>query len=136
MFEELNDENFLLYCAKHYDNHQCVSTEEFFEDLKRIKYLKKLLTKYDEKTELNERLILNHITILNNIFGPVHLPRILYLKLNSYYKYIKPFLLLLEICPELLYNINNQKVIDVNTIPMDSNIIRVLRENYLVEKNK
>lgn len=128
IFENLTDENFLIYCAKHYDNPQCHSTEEFMEDLKRIKYIKKLVTRYEESGDLKERLILNHITILSNVFGAEHLSRILYLKMKPQYKYIKPFLVLLNIMPERLLNVKNEKLIDTDTIPMDETIIKQLRK--------
>ena len=67
MNENLTDENFVLYCAKYYDNPSCQSTEEFLDDLKHIKYIKKLITRYVENGELKERLILNHLTILYNL---------------------------------------------------------------------
>ena len=66
MNENLTEKNFLLFCASHYDNPQYYNTEDFMEDLNRIKYIKKLITRYVEKGELKERLILNHIIVLNN----------------------------------------------------------------------
>jgi len=128
IFETLTDENFLLYCAKHYDNPQCHSTEEFMEDLKRIKYIKKLITRYIESGDLKERLILNHIIILSNVFGNEHLARILYLKMKAQFKYIKPFLILLNIMPERLLNIKEEKNVDTNSISMDETIIKQLRK--------
>ena len=83
ILEPLNHKNYFLYCAKHYDNPQCVDIEEFKEDLNRIKYIKKLITRYEQKGELREHLILNHVITLYNVFGPEHLPRILYLKMNK-----------------------------------------------------
>ena len=127
IFENLSDENFLIYCAKHYDNPQCQSTEEFMEDLKRIKYIKKLITRYIEDGDLKERLILNHIIILSNVFGADHLSRILYLKMKHQFKYIKPFLIMLNIMPDKLLNVKDEKIIDTNTISMDENIIKKLR---------
>jgi hypothetical protein len=127
MIDKLTDENFLIYCAKYYDNPQCHSTEEFIEDLKRIKYIKKLITRYIEGGELKERLILNHIIILNNLFGSEHLCRILYLKLKNHFKYVKPFLILLNVLPEKIYNIKNEYIIDTDTIPMDERVIETLR---------
>ena len=126
-FEHLTDDNFLIYCAKHYDNPQCHSTEEFMEDLKRIKYIKKLITRYVEGGDLKERLILNHIIILSNVFGAEHLARILYLKMKHQFKYIKPFLIMLNIMPDKLLNVKDEKIIDTNTISMDENIIKKLR---------
>jgi len=126
-FEHLTDENFLIYCARYYDNPQCHSTEEFLEDIKRIKYIKKLVTRYVENGDLKERLILNHLIILHNVFGAENLCRILYLKMKPQYTYIKPFLVMLNIMPERLTNIKDEKIIDTNLIPMDDNIVKVLR---------
>lgn len=127
MYENLTDANFLIYCAKHYMNPQCQSTEEFVEDLKHIKYIKKLLTRYIDKGDLKERLILNHLMILNNLFGPRHLPRILYLKLAPQFHCVKPFLVLLNIMPDHIYNVNGN-VIDSDMIHMDERIVRELRK--------
>ena len=128
MNEKLTDKNFLLYCASNYDNAEYSSTEDFIEDLNRLKYIKKLITRYVEYGELKERLILNHIIVLNNCFGPDVLCRILYLKMKSQMKFIKPFLVLLEILPERLYNINEEIIIDTNLIEMDSSIVAKLRK--------
>lgn len=128
MNENLTNENFILYCAKNYKNPHCAQTTEFVEDLQRIKYIKKLITRYETTKDLRERLILNHIIILNNVFGPQAVVRILFFKLNKQFQYIKPFLILLNILPDKLYNINNIKVIDLNEINMDSYIVEVLRK--------
>jgi hypothetical protein len=128
MHEKLNDDNFLIYAAKHYDNPQCQTTEEFLEDLKRIKYIKKLLTRYIESGELKDRLILNHLIILSNIFNSEHLCRILYLKMKNQFNYVKPFLVMLNVLPEKLYNIKNENIIDTSLISMDERIIEALRK--------
>jgi len=128
MNELLTDENFLIYCYKHYDNPQCHSTEEFLEDIKRIKYIKKLVTRYVESGELKERLILNHLTILYNVFGAEHTSRILYLRMKNQFQYIKPFLLLLNILPDKIYSVNSEKVIYTDEIPLDENIVKALRK--------
>lgn len=128
MYEKLNDDNFMLFCAKHYDNSKYASTEEFYEDLSRIKYIKKLITRYTQDNDLKERLILNHIIILNNCFGPEALNKILYLKLRDQMKYVKPFLVMLNILPEKIHNVNNEIVIDTDIIEMDQEIIKRLRK--------
>lgn len=128
MYEKLTDKNFLLYCASHYDNAQYASTEDFVEDLNRLKYIKKLITRYVEYGELKERLILNHIIVLNNCFGPEALCRILYLKLKPQMKYVKPFLILLEVLPDKIYNVDDELVIDTNLIEIDANIVARLRK--------
>lgn len=125
---KLTDDNFLLYCAHHYDNSKYTSTEDFIEDLNRIKYIKKLLTRYVENNDLKERLILNHIIILNNCFGPDVLTKILYLKLKPQMKYIKPFLILIDALPEKVYNVGDELVIDTNMIEMDVFIANKLRK--------
>ena len=128
MNEYLTDKNFLLFCAHHYDNAQYASTEDFIEDLNRIKYIKKLVTRYIENGDLKERLILNHIIVLNNCFGPEALCKILYLKLNTQMKYVKPFLVLLNIIPDLIYHVGDEKVVDTNLIEMDELIVAKLRK--------
>ena len=128
MIEKLNDDNFLFYCAKYYDNPQFHSTEEFIEDLKRIKYIKKLITRYIDSGELKDRLILNHLIILYNVFGAEHMARILYLKMRVQFKYIKPFLILLGVLPEKIYNIKEEAVINTDSIPMDDVIVQALRK--------
>jgi hypothetical protein len=126
--EKLTDHNFLLFCAKHYDNSRYISTEEFVEDLNRIKYIKKLITRYTENGDLKERLILNHIIVLYNCFGPDVLCKILYLKLKGQMRYIKPFLILLNILPEKIYNVEDDIVVDTNLIEMDPVIVDRLRK--------
>lgn len=104
MITNLSNENFNIEAARHYKQ-VVTSTEEFEADLKRIKYIKKLLTKYRTKGVLEERLILNHLIILGNVFGNQFLCRMLFLKMLPEMKYIKPFLLFLNYLPEVVYNI-------------------------------
>lgn len=127
MNEILTEDNFLLFCAKHYDNSRYISTEEFVEDLNRIKYIKKLITRYIENGDLKERLILNHIIVLNNCFGPKVLCKILYLKLKPQMRYVKPFLVLLNVLPEKIYNVGNEGVVETDLIEMDQLIVNRLR---------
>ncbi len=126
--DRLDDSNFILYAAKHYDNPQCFDTSEFYEDLKRFKYIKRLINKYMSDGVLKERLILNHIIAINNLFGPQATVRMLFLRLRGYEKYLKPFLLLLNIMPEKVENIGPESVTIFSAdIPMDQKIIDVLR---------
>jgi len=126
--EKLTHENYLIFCAQHYNGNKYYTTEEFVEDLNRVKYIKKLITRYIENDDLKERLILNHIIVLNNCFGPEITCKILYLKLKPQMKYVKPFLILLNILPEKIYNVDNQEMIDTDIIDMDQNIISKLRK--------
>ncbi len=123
----INDDNFLLFAAKHYDNPQCFDDEEFFEDLKRIKYMKRLFKKYQETGEIKVRLVLNHLIVLNNLFGPYATSRMLLVKMKGYETYIKPFLDYINILPETIDNINSFKVIHTHKITSDPNITIKLR---------
>lgn len=105
MHEKLDETNALLYAAKHYDNPQCFDTIEFYDDLKRFQYLKRLFNRYKETGEFKERLVINHIIILYNVFGPVHCTRLLFLKLQDHLDVLKPILEFLSYMPECVYNI-------------------------------
>jgi hypothetical protein len=125
----LNESNFLLYAAKHYDNPQCYDTEEFFDDLNRFKYLKRLFNRYEESGDLKYRLILNHLIILYNVFGPIATTRMLFFKLKGQYKFLKPFLVLLGYMPDVIYKLSDDEDHIISSdIPMDQNIVKILRE--------
>lgn len=125
--EKLDEHNFLLYAAKHYDNPQCHDVVEFYDDLKRLKYLKRLFGKYEESGDLRERLIINHLTILYNVFGD-SATKLLFFKLQGYYPYLKPFLVLLNRMPDKIYNVGEFDIIHSSDIPMDNYIVSVLRK--------
>jgi len=120
----LDDENFILFAAKYYDNPQCYDADEFYDDLKRFKYLKRLFGKYEESGELRERLILNHLIILYNVFGDTA-TKMLFYKLEDYYSYLVPFLVLLHRLPE---RVNVGKTIYTSDIALDMHIVEVLRK--------
>lgn len=127
--KHLDDKNFVVFCMQHYDNPNCHSTEEFYEDLRRIKYIKKLITRYIQTGELKERLILNHLLLLNNVFGPEILAKIIFLKMpKNQLQYIKPFLVMLNICPEVVYNVGKETRIFTDSIPLDQPIVDALRK--------
>lgn len=125
-YEQLTNENFLFYCAKYYKNPGCHSTKEFLDDVKRIRYIKKLFTRYDKTKELEERLILNHFIILSNVFED-HLPRIVYLKMKKELKYAAPFLHFLNIMPVAIQLADKDPVFLTDMITMDQGIINALR---------
>ena len=81
-FDDLNEKNFLLYAMKYYDNPQCVEVEEFNDDLKKIKYIKRLFNQYALEGVLKERLLLNHIIVFYNVFSVEAATRILFYKLD------------------------------------------------------
>ena len=106
-----------------YDNPQFSGMDEFYEDINRIKYIKRLLRRYEKTGELRERLILNHIIILSNVFSPVFCSKMLFHKLEQdLYPFLKTFLIYLEYLPDEIGDI------DLELIPLDQEIIERLRE--------
>lgn len=127
--DKLDEFNFLLYAAKHYDNPQCYDTVEFYDDLKRIKYIKRLINRYIEEGDLKERLILNHIIVLNNVFGPVATAKMLFLKCKGMESQLKSFLIFLNILPDKVANIGiENKTINTIEIVHDEKILEELRK--------
>lgn len=119
IFDELTEENLFLYAAKHYYKPQFSDIEEFYEDLKRFKYIKRLVNRYLEHDELGERLILNHLIVIFNSFGIEASLNMLELKLDDkHWPVIKPFLIFLR------YIRNDQ----YTGISMDPKVIEKLRE--------
>lgn len=127
MIEKLDESNVLLYAAKHYNSTQCCDTIEFYEDLNRFKYIKRLFNKYQETGDLKERLILNHLTVLYNVFGVEPTTRMLFLKLHGQYHFIKPFLELLGTLPTRVECIGIQnETIFTEGLPSDKKIQKIL----------
>lgn len=94
---ELTEENLLIYAAKNYYNPKYINADEFYEDLKRFKYIKRLLNRYEETGTLSERLILNHLIVVFNVFGIEPALKILELKIDKrQWPQIKPFLIFLR----------------------------------------
>lgn len=121
----LNDTNFMLYAAKCYDVKKSSGAEEFYEDLKRFQYLKRLFKRYEEADDLKVRLILNHIIVLYNCFGP-EATNMLFFKLKEYHSCVKPFVLFLNYMPETIKY--EELVIFGSDIPLDSTIVKELRK--------
>lgn len=128
MFENLDDDNYLLYAAKVYDKPNAVISE-FEEDLSRILYIKRLLTKYYSTKVLKDKLMMNHIVVLYNVFGIEAATRLLFFKLEEKdYETIVPFLIYLNFLPKTVKGI---KGIDIftDTIKLNPEVIQCLR-NY------
>jgi hypothetical protein len=124
MVEKLNENNFLLYAMNHYDNPQCHSLEEFDEDLKKFLYLKKLITRYKKDNDLKERLILNHIIVLYNVFG-ANATRMLFHKVDKdNWDVLVTFLIYLGHMPESIPEYN----LILSDIKLDEKVIAVLRK--------
>lgn len=119
LFEELTEENFLLYAANNYKNPNCLDVEEFYDDLNRFKYLKRLLGRYYNDDDLQERLIINHIVILYNVFGIEATTKMLWYKIEKqYWPVIKPIMLYLN------YITDKEKM----DVPLDPLMVERLRK--------
>ena len=122
--DKLNDDTFLLFAMHNYDNPQCHSLAEFEEDIKKFLYLKKLLSRYKNNGELRERLILNHIIVLYNIFGE-SATRMLFYKIDeSCWDTLISFLVYLDRMPETIPEFN----IVLSDVVLDEAVISTLRK--------
>ena len=116
---EVTEENYLIVAAKHYQNPQCTSTEEFYDDLNRIKYIKRLINRYFDTQEISERLIINHIIVFYNVFGIEIATKLLAVKLeHKYWTVIKCFLV----------KLNYLTSSDLAGIHMDKKVVEALRK--------
>ena len=116
---KLTKDNLIVYAAKHYYNPKCIDSEEFFEDLKRFKYIKRLLNRYRDTGVLSERLIINHLIVIFNVFGHEAGLDILELKIElDYWGVLKPFLIFLKAIKNTEYT----------NIEMDKLVVERLRE--------
>ena len=127
MFENLNEDNFMMYAMKAYNSPHCIMSE-FEGDIKRTKYLKRLFRRYKVTKSLKERLILNHIILLNNVFDTEATSRILFYKVDERdYDILKTFLAYLNIMPDIVRGINGKDIYS-SDIPLNSDILEVLRK--------
>jgi hypothetical protein len=125
MFDDLNDDNFMMYAMKCYTTPNCLMSE-FEGDIKRTKYLKRLFRRYKVSKSLKERLILNHIILLNNVFGPEPTTRILFYRIDERdYDILKTFLCYLNIMPEVVRGIKGKNIYSTE-IPVEINIAEIL----------
>lgn len=128
MFEMLDESNFMLFAARFYDYAVQADEEEFEEDLNRIKYVKRLLAKYQNTGDLNERLILNHLIVLYNVFDDRACTRMLCYRLYDQLELLKPFLVFLNFWPDRIEPFEGKKDgIRGDEIGMDRKIIEALR---------
>ena len=125
MFEELDDANFLIFAIKNYDNPACLGMAELEDDLKRFKYLKRLFNRYKKTGEANERLIINHLILLYNVFGEAA-TKMLFFKLDdSYWVDLKTYLVFLNRMPlETVVS----KGVHEEDIPLNKELIKILRK--------
>jgi hypothetical protein len=125
-FENLNEDNVMLYAMKIYDKPNCIMSE-FVEDMKRFNYLKRLFSRYRKYDELRERLVLNHLVILNNVFGPEATTRLLFYEMSeSDYPALKTYLLFLNTMPDVVKGIKGKDILS-SDILIDLKIAEILR---------
>ena len=116
MYEKITPENVVMFAIRHYNNPHCEGEKEFEDDLKRFKYIKRLLRKYHDTGILKERLLLNHLIVLHNVFGTTACVTLLLYKIQKeYWSVLKSFLIFLNsITEEELSNIeDNKDVLDI-----------------------
>ena len=127
MFDNLCDDNFFLFVAKAYDKPNAVLSE-LEEDINRLLYIKRLLTKYYSSGVLKYKLVMNHIIILYNVFGLEAATRILFFKLDERdLEVVKPFLIFLRFLPEVVYGINGKDVVTAD-IRLDEGALLCLKD--------
>jgi hypothetical protein len=125
---ELNDDNFVMYAIKHYDNKNCTGLNEFYDDLNKFKYLKRLFKKFNDKGELRERLILNHIIVIYNLFGVEAATKMLFYKIEKqYWSQLKTFLVFLNFMPRLVIVSRDVHIKD-SDISIDESILETLKK--------
>jgi len=121
--EKIDNSNFNDYVSQHYSNSNCSGLSEFYDDLERIKYIKRLFNRYHSKGDIRPRLLLNHIIILQNVFGATACSRILFHKMEiKFHPYLKSFLIYLNYLPSNIPELN------LDMIPTDHKIDLYLRD--------
>jgi membrane-bound lytic murein transglycosylase MltF len=118
-FDELNENNHLLFAIKHYENPLSVTVDDFMEDMKKFKYLKRLFKRYLNSKVLRVNLILNHLIILFNVFGDATIPLLMYKLEKDYWSILKTFLVYLNRYPETGDGV-------LHHVPIDKNVKAIL----------
>lgn len=127
IFDDLNEDNYLMYTMREYNNIQCTDIEEFYDDLKKIKYIKRLFNIYKNNGQLKERLILNHLIIFYNVFNVESGTRILFYKIEKdFWPMLKTFLIFLDRMPDTIESIRGVTVRS-SDIQLDDGIVTRLR---------
>jgi hypothetical protein len=126
-FDDLCSENVMLYAIKVYDKPNCIMSE-FKDDMKRFNYLKRLFYRHRKTGEIKERLILNHIVVLYNVFGPEAATRLLFYKIEKEdYPALKTYLIFLSCMPDVVRGIKSKDIVS-SEIPVDTSVANSLRE--------
>ena len=125
-FENLTNDNIMIFAMKAYDKPNCIMSE-FKEDMKRFNYLKRLFKRYRKLNELREQLVLNHLVVLYNVFGPEVATKLLFFQMSKDdYSALKTYLLFLSCMPEKVKGIKGHDIIS-SEIPVDMIIAEILR---------
>jgi len=127
-FDNVNDGNFMMFAIKHYNSPSCTGEAEFREDLARIRSIGRSFSRYKKVGKINERLVLNHLIVLYNVFEPQAMTKMLAFKLKDYLEYLKPFLMLISMWPERIEGVGGDNTIVGSDIFMDSKLVEKLRE--------
>jgi hypothetical protein len=123
IFNELNEDNFLLFAIKNYENPQAVTKEDFDKDLNHFKYIKRLLKRYKNTGQLKTHLLLNHFIILYNIFGEAATPMLFFKIEKELWSSMKTFMIFLDKIPEY-------PKCYIHNIPIDSNCLQELQSIF------
>ena len=122
-FNELTNENYLMYALLHYENPQCIDIKEYFEDVRKLKYIKRLFNRYKDDGVMKERLILNHLISFYNVFENESATRLLFFRVGKeYHSLLKTFLVFLNRMPDRV----NENLYSIDIL-LDDNIIKILR---------
>ena len=125
---ELNDDTFLMYAIKHYDNPGCCGLRDFHDDLKRLRYVKRLLGRYRATGEIKERLLINHLVVFYNVFGVEAATQLLFFKIQEdLWPELKTFLVFLNLMPAIVTVRGGLKMPE-SEIPLDGNLVDILRK--------
>ena len=128
IFDDLTDANFLMFAMKEYTNQQCTNIDEFYDDLKKIKYIKRLINRFLESGKLKEILILNHLVVFYNVFDNKAATRLLFFKIEEkYWPVLKTFLIYLSMMPETVKGIRGEDIIS-SDIQLNQEVIDKLRD--------
>ena len=128
IFNELNDDNYLIFAIKHYDNPQAVTYEDFLNDMKKFKYVKRLLKRYKKTGDLKSHLLINHFIVLYNVFQDATTPLLIYKIEKELWSPMKTFIMFLGKLPE-----HPRKFI--SDIQVDIDCLKQLNQTYNEQKN-
>ena len=126
MYDDLTEDNILMYAVKCYDKPNCVDSE-FDEDYKRIRYIKRLLYRYRNTGEIKERLLLNHLVVTQNVFGVEGSTRMLFFRIDPKdYSALKTFLVYTSAMPNIVKGVRGSNIIS-SDIGLDMKLVDILR---------